>query len=221
MERSREFLVKKDLVTIPSSDKAVLKETPPFMRWNSAFLNGPGPFEKAATTAFYYITMPDPSWPKKEQEEYIMTKGNLLSTTVHEVYPGHFLQGLWERRAPTTVQAMFGSYSFTEGWAHYGEQLMIEEGSARTTRRTSWVSSPTPSCATAGSSSRLGIHTEGMTLDQAQKRFETDCFQDKATARQQAVAARSTRAISPTRSARSRSWSCATLPRRSSATSSP
>ena len=187
MDSSRDFLVKKDLVTIPSNDKAVLKETPPFMRWNSAFLNAPGPFEKTATTAFYYITMPDPSWPKKEQLEYIMPTGTLLSTTVHEVYPGHFLQGQWERRAPTTVQAMFGSYSFVEGWAHYAEQMMIEEGFGKEDPQNKLGQLSDALLRNCRYVVSLGIHTEGMTLDQAAKRFQTDCFQDKATAREQAV----------------------------------
>lgn len=187
MDASRAFVVQKGLVTIPTNDKAVLKETPPFMRWNSAFLNAPGPFEKTATTAFYYITMPDPSWPKKEQTEYIMPTGTLLSTTVHEVYPGHFLQGQWERRAPTTVQAMFGSYSFVEGWAHYAEQMMIEEGFGKEDPQNKLGQLSDALLRNCRYVVSLGIHTEGMTLDQAAKRFQTDCFQDKATAREQAI----------------------------------
>ncbi|MFS8070069.1 MAG: DUF885 family protein, partial [Byssovorax sp.] len=128
MNASRAFVVEKKLVTIPFEDKAVLKESPPFQRWNAAFLDPPGPFETRATTAFYYITRPDPTWPRKEQEEYLMPMGILLATTVHEVYPGHFLQGQWIRKAPTRAQKMLSSYSFVEGWAHYGEQMMIEEG---------------------------------------------------------------------------------------------
>jgi uncharacterized protein (DUF885 family) len=187
MDSSREFVLKKDLVTIPFEDKAVLKETPPFMRWNSAFLNAPGPFEKVAKTAFYYITLPDPSWPKKEQEEYVMPTGTLLSTTVHEVYPGHFLQGQWANRAPTRAQTVFGSYSFIEGWAHYAEQMMIEEGFGAddVQNRLGQLSDALlRNCRFVAS---IGIHTEGMTLDQAAKRFQNDCFQDKATAREQAV----------------------------------
>jgi uncharacterized protein (DUF885 family) len=111
----------------------------------------------------------------------------LLSTTVHEVYPGHFLQGQWERRAPTRVQRIFGSYSFVEGWAHYAEQMMIEEGFGAEdpqNRLGQLADALLRNCRFAAS---LGIHTEGMTLDQAQKRFQKDCFQDKATAREQAV----------------------------------
>src|SRR5688572_21659029 len=91
MEDSRKFVEAKKIASMPFDDRAVVKETPPYMRWNSAFLDASGPFD-AAKLAFYYITMPEKTWSRKEQEEYIMTHGILLSTTVHEVYPGHFLQ---------------------------------------------------------------------------------------------------------------------------------
>lgn len=187
VQSSRDFIVKKDLVTIPSADKAVVKETPPFMRWNGAFLNAAGPFEKAATTAFYYITLPDPSWTKKEQEEYVMNRGVLQATSVHEVYPGHFLQGQWERRAPTTVQAMFGSYSFVEGWAHYVEQMMVEEGFGADDPQNRLGQLNDALLRNCRYLVSVGIHTEGMTLEQAQARFQNDCFQTKATAREQAM----------------------------------
>lgn len=187
MEASRKFVIDKKIVTIPSDDQAVIKETPPFMRWNSAFLSQPGPYEPKATTAFYYITKPDPKWPKKEQLEYLMPYGVLLSTTVHEVYPGHFLQGLFIKRAPTRAQKMLGAYSFIEGWAHYIEQMMIEEGfgSDRPESHMGQLSDALlRNCRFVAS---IGIHTKGMTLAQAEKRFITDCKQDKATAREQAI----------------------------------
>ncbi len=187
-ESARRFVIDKKLVTIPTDDAAVLKETPPYMRWNAAFLDPPGPFE-AAKNAFYYITLPDKSWSKKEQEEYVMTHGILLSTTIHEVYPGHFLQGQWIKRAPTRAQKVFGAYSFVEGWAHYGEEMMIEEGfgADNAENRLGQLSDALlRNCRFVVS---LGVHTEGMSLADAEKRFMNDCFQDKATAREQAVRA--------------------------------
>ena len=188
--RARRFLVDKKIVTIPSEDQAVVKETPPFMRWNAAFLDAPGPFEEKALRGFFYITLPDPSWSKKEQEEYIAPHGVLLSTTVHEVYPGHFLQGLWQKRAPTRVQKLLTSYSFVEGWAHYGEQMMIEEGfgaegGAGDESHLGQLSDALlRNCRVVAS---LGLHTAKMTLAQAEKRFIQDCHQDRATARENAV----------------------------------
>ncbi|MGK3988281.1 DUF885 domain-containing protein [Sorangium sp. So ce136] len=189
METSRRFIVDKGLVSLPSDERALVKETPPYMRWNSAFLDAPGPFERKGLEAFYYITKPDPSWPRKEQEEYVMQRGTLRSTTVHEVYPGHFVQGLWENRAPTDVQKMFGSYSFVEGWAHYVEQMMIEQGFGKDdpeSRLGQLGDALLRNCRVVVS---LGVHAEGMGLDAAERRFIDDCFQDRATAREQAVRA--------------------------------
>ncbi len=184
---SRQFIIDKKLATIPTEEKAVVKESPPFMRWNSAFLDPPGPYEQKPMPAFYYITLPDPTWSKKEQLEYLMPKGVLLSTTVHEVYPGHFLQGQWIKRAPTRAQKMLAAYSFVEGWAHYGEQLMIEEGFGKEDPQSQLGQLSDALLRNCRVVVSLGIHAEKMTLAQAEKRFMKDCKQDKATAREQAV----------------------------------
>ncbi|WP_437287338.1 DUF885 domain-containing protein [Sorangium sp. So ce406] len=189
MDASRRFIVDREIMSLPSDERAVVKETPPYMRWNSAFLDAPGPFERQGLVSFYYITKPNPSWPRKEQEEYVMLRGTLLSTTVHEVYPGHFAQHLWENRAPTDVQKMFGSYSFVEGWAHYAEQMMIEQGFGKEdpqSRLGQLADALLRNCRVVVS---LGVHAEGMSLEAAERRFVDDCFQDRATARQQAVRA--------------------------------
>lgn len=186
-EAARRFLIDKQLVSIPSDEKAVVKETPPFMRWNAAFLDHPGAFEDKPLQAFYYITKPDPSWPKKEQIEYVPERGVLLATTVHEVYPGHFLHSLWLKRAPTRVQKILTSYSFNEGWAHYAEQMMIEEGFGAEDPQNHLGQLGDALLRNCRVVASLGIHTEKMTLEQAAKRFEKDCHQDKATAREQAA----------------------------------
>jgi uncharacterized protein (DUF885 family) len=189
MDASRAFLIDKKLVTIPTEDKAVAKETPPFMRWNSAFLNPPGAFETRAKTAFYYITLPDPTWKKKEQEEYVMPLGILLSTTVHEVYPGHFLQNQWIQRAPSRAQKMLGAYSFIEGWAHYAEQMIVDEGFGADdpqSRLGQLSDALLRNCRFVVS---IGVHTKGLSLARAEQRFNADCKQDKATSREQAARA--------------------------------
>lgn len=185
-EQARKFVIDHRIVTLPSDERAVVKETPPFMRWNSAFLNGPGPFDAPSLPAFYYISLPDPAWPKSEQAAYVPTGGILISTTVHEVYPGHFVHGLWIKQAPTRVQQSLSSYAFSEGWAHYAEQMMVDEGfeKAQPEARLGQLSDALlRNCRYVVS---IGIHTEGMTLDRAAERFEKDCHQDKATAREQA-----------------------------------
>jgi uncharacterized protein (DUF885 family) len=186
---ARRFVVDRKLCTIPTEEQAVVKETPPFMRWNAAFLDSPGVFEERPLRGFYYITLPDPSWSKKEQEEYVSPHGILLATTIHEVYPGHFLQGQWLKRAPTRAQKLLTSYSFTEGWAHYGEQMMIEEGfgeGSPESRLGQLSDALLRNCRVVVS---LGVHTARMTIAEAERRFVHDCHQDKATAREQAARA--------------------------------
>jgi len=186
--RSRAFVVDKKLVTIPSDDTCVVRETPPYMRYNAAFLNMAGPYDPARE-AYYYITLPDPTWPPEEQESYIFPFGVLMATSVHEVYPGHFLHGLWIRKARSRIQRVGESYSFTEGWAHYTEQLMVEQGFGQDdpqNRLGQLSDALLRNCRFVAS---IGMHTGEMSLDQVADLFETQCFQDKATAREQAVRA--------------------------------
>jgi uncharacterized protein (DUF885 family) len=185
VDESRQFLVDHHVVTIPSNDTATVKESPPFMRWNSAFLESSGPFDPYRI-AFFYVTLPDPTWPVKEQEEYVSPYGVMLATTVHEVYPGHFLQGRFMERAPTQVQKMSWSYSFGEGWAHYGEQMMIEEGFHAEDPQAKLGQLADALLRNCRFVVSIGLHTRGMTLEQATRRFVDDCHQDEATARGQA-----------------------------------
>ena len=191
VDSSRAFVVQKNLVTIPSADRArvpVVKETPPYARWNGASLDSPGALEKATNLeAFYYITLPDSSWSKKDQEEYVMTVGHLQATTVHEVFPGHFLHSLWMRRAPTRVQKLVWSYSFGEGWAHYVEQMMLDEGfggGGPELRIGQLEAALVRNCRFVAS---VGMHAEGMSLEQAEKRLVDDCAMTKVAAHEQAV----------------------------------
>jgi uncharacterized protein (DUF885 family) len=184
---SRAFILEHQIVTLPLEPNVEVKETPPFMRWNSAVLNSGGPLEPANLAAYYYITLPDPSWPAKEQVEYVMSRGEIVSTSVHEVFPGHYLQGLWQRSAPTFVQKIFGSYSFNEGWAHYVEQMMIDEGFAHELKQARLGQLSDALLRNCRFVASIGIHVRSMSVDAAKQRFIDDCKQDEASARQQAV----------------------------------
>jgi uncharacterized protein (DUF885 family) len=176
---ARSFIVDKALVSIPEEGRFVVEETPPYMQWNSAFLNGPGPFDRPDLAAFYYITLPDPAWDAKKQEEYLMPLGTLLATSVHEVYPGHYLQSLWIRKAPTKAQQMLGSYSFIEGWAHYTEQLMIEEGFGSEDPERALGQLGDALLRNCRYVVSIGLHTKGMSLAEAERRFAEDCKQGR------------------------------------------
>jgi uncharacterized protein (DUF885 family) len=187
VEGARGFVVERHVITLPSEPHVEVKETPPFMRWNAAFLNAGGVFDAPDLPAYFYVTLPDPSWPPKEQEEYVMSRGEIVSTSTHEVFPGHYLHSLWLHHAPTFVQKVSWSYSFGEGWAHYAEQMMIDEGfrADQPEARLGQLSDALlRDCRFVAS---IGIHVRGMTVDGAKRRFVEDCKQDEASARQQAV----------------------------------
>jgi uncharacterized protein (DUF885 family) len=186
MTDAREFVASRHIVTLPTADAPVVRETPSYERWNAASIEMSGPFE-TTRSAFYQLTFPDRTWPAKERQAYLGTLGVLLGTTIHEVYPGHFVQGRWAERAPTRVQKAFGNYAFTEGWAHYTEQMMIEEGFGKddpSNRLDMLNGALLRNCRFAAS---VGIHTRGMTLEQVEKRFVDDCHQPASEAHEQAL----------------------------------
>jgi hypothetical protein len=179
------FVRSHHLLSVPAEVSLTVRESPPFERWNSAFLDMSGPFDPYQS-AFYYISPPDPTWSKAEQEGYVPTRGVLLSTTVHEVWPGHFLQGLFQRRAPTDVQKSSWSYSFGEGWAHYAEQMMLDEGFFADDPRArlgQLADALLRNCRFVGA---IALHARGASVASVAERFEKDCHQDVATAREQA-----------------------------------
>ena len=127
----RSFIETHHIVTIPSPVPPIVEETPPFMRaLTTASMDTPGPYEKVAKEAFFNVTLPEPNWPKEQAEEYLegFNRGTIISTAVHEVYPGHYVQFLWLARVPTMVRKLMGCGSNAEGWAHYSEQMMLDQG---------------------------------------------------------------------------------------------
>jgi uncharacterized protein (DUF885 family) len=185
VEELERFLVAEKIVTLHSKERCSVEETPVFMRWNSAFLDSAGPFEKAEGS-FYYITPPDPGWPKDVQEQYIPWEGDLLATTIHEVYPGHFLHGLEVKRAPSRAAKIFGSYAFTEGWAHYAEQMMLEAGFGHDDPRLLLGQLSNALLRNCRFLAAIGLHVTGMTVAQADDLFQKECFIDPGNAKQQA-----------------------------------
>ena len=131
----RGFIADRHIVTIPSPVLPIVEETPPFMRaLTFASMDIPGPFEKRAKEAFFNVTLPEASWTPKEVEEHMagFNRGTVISTAVHEAYPGHYVQFLWVQRAPSKVRQLLGCGTNAEGWAHYTEQMMLDEGYGRT-----------------------------------------------------------------------------------------
>ncbi len=184
---ARQFILDKQIVSIPSDELALVRETPPFQRWNSAFLDTPGPFETAKLPSFYYISPPDPTWPEAEQLAYLPPTADLLFTTIHEVYPGHFLHRLHIRKNPSKILQSFCTYSSSEGWAHYVEEMMYDAGIAGQTPQTRIGMLKEALLRNARFVATIGLHTGGMTVEQATQVFADKGFVDAGNARQQAV----------------------------------
>ena len=128
------FIQTKHIITIPKDIRPILEETPPFMRaLTFASMDTPGPFEKVATEAYFNVTLPDAHATAAQIEEHMagFNRGTIISTAVHEAYPGHYIQFLWMAQAPTKVRKLLGAASNAEGWAHYCEQMMLDEGYAQ------------------------------------------------------------------------------------------
>jgi uncharacterized protein (DUF885 family) len=131
----KDFLKERHIVSVPSEVLPIVEETPPFMRaLTFASMDTPGPYERVAKEAFFNVTLPEASWTPKDVEEHMagFNRGTVISTAVHEVYPGHYIQFLWVPYAPSKVRKLLGCSSNAEGWAHYSEQMMLDEGYGRT-----------------------------------------------------------------------------------------
>ncbi len=174
-------------VGIPDGgEEALVEEAPPFNRWNPAYIDIPGPFEKDLPSV-YYIAPPDPAWSEEERQGYLLGEVDLLFISAHEVWPGHFLQFLHSNRAPSAVGRLFVGYAFAEGWAHYAEELMWEEGLGDGDPRVRVGQLLNALLRDVRFVSAIGIHAGEMTLGESERLFREKAFQSPAAARQQAA----------------------------------
>jgi hypothetical protein len=180
------FVRSHDLVTIPGTEQALVRPSPPYNAQNSAYIDPPGPLEHGIPS-IYYIAPPDPSWSKEKQLEYIPGKADLMFTTVHEVMPGHFLQFLHSNRAASPVGSLFVGYAFAEGWAHYSEEMMWEAGLGDGDPAIHIGQLSNALLRNCRFLSAIGLHTKGMTQAQSQALFQNECYQDEGNAEQQAA----------------------------------
>ncbi|MBO9575185.1 MAG: DUF885 domain-containing protein [Sphingobium sp.] len=182
----RDFVLAKDLVSIPGTEQALVEESPPYNRQNSAYIDPPGPYEKGIPS-IYYISPPDPAWTKEVQDAFVPGKKDLLFTTVHEVMPGHFLQFLHANRSPSIFGRVFVGYAFAEGWAHYTEELMWEAGYGDGDPGTHVGQLSNALLRDCRFLSAIRLHTGRMTQAQSEQMFKEQCFQDEGNSRQQAA----------------------------------
>jgi uncharacterized protein (DUF885 family) len=176
----RDFIQEKKIVTIPSPVLPILEETPPFMRaLTSASMDTPGPYEEVAKEAFFNVTLPEKDWTPAHVEDYMLAfnRGTILSTAVHEAYPGHYVQFLWVQRLDSRVRKLLGANSNAEGWAHYCEQMMLDEGYAAGDLRMRMGQLQDALLRNARYIVGIEMHTGKRTFDQGVEFFEKEGFQ--------------------------------------------
>lgn len=181
-----DFVRKHDLVTIPGTEQALVHEAPPYNAQNIAYIDPPGPLEHGIPS-IYYIAPPDPSWSAEQQRNYIPGKAFLEFVTAHEVMPGHFVQFLHSNRSPSLIGRLFVGYGFAEGWAHYAEQLMWDEGLGNSDPEMHIGELQNALMRDCRFISAIGEHTQGMTVEQSKQMFIDECYQDAGNAEQQAA----------------------------------
>jgi len=203
LDKIRKYVLNRHLVSIPSDVRAKVKETPQYLRATSfASMDTPGPFEKRATEAYYYVTPTEHDWPEKQKQEWLTAFNYYTSdvVSIHEAYPGHYVQFLHlNTSSASKVEKIFGSYAFIEGWAHYCEKMMLDEGFGGPTS-----SSPSEEDVKRAAKYRMAqadeallrlcrlcvsikMHTQNMSLDEATKFFQDNCYYEEKPARQEAM----------------------------------
>jgi hypothetical protein len=186
LDTLRSFVLDHRIVSVPGPEQAEVREAPPYQRFNAAYIDIPGPYEKNLPS-IYYIAAPDPSWSPAERAAYIPGKANLLFTSVHEVWPGHFLNFLHARRARSKFGQVFVGYAYAEGWAHYAEQMMWDEGLGSGSPEVHIGQLLNALLRDVRFLSAIGLHTHGMTLAESERMFRDQAFTDPGNARQQAA----------------------------------
>ena len=185
-----EFITRQGIITIPNGAPVAVAPTPRFYRWTSASMWTPGPFESRPMRAFYYITDVDPSWPAARQDEHLrdFNYGALWAISIHEVFPGHFLhyQHLRQIDSKLRKSILFSSSAFVEGWAHYCEQMMIEEGFRKSDpamRLGQLAEALIRLCRTIVG---IRLHCEDMSVEQAVRFFRDEAYLEESGARREA-----------------------------------
>src|SRR5581483_3794946 len=180
-----QFIREKNIITIPAGDPPLLEDTPPFERATTeASMDTPGPYETKGRAAFFNVTTPDPKWPAQRTEDWMKTFNNVMipGTAIHEVYPGHFVQFLWISQVPSKVRKLIYSGTNAEGWAHYCEQMMLDEGFGNADPKLRLGQLEDALLRNARYIVGIQMHTGDMTLDQARKFFVQEGFQTPAVA---------------------------------------
>jgi uncharacterized protein (DUF885 family) len=188
VQELREFLLERDLVTIPSDTECLVRETPPYLRWAFAMMDGPPSLADREFPGIYYVTPPHAEWDEDRTEQWLreFSYAGLKNTAIHEAFPGHFLHALHIRQNPSPIVRTHSTYSSFEAWAHYCEEMMVEEGYGGGDPELKTVQLSDALLRVVRLIVAVRMHTLGMTVDEAQEMFEGEAFLEEVAARSEA-----------------------------------
>jgi uncharacterized protein (DUF885 family) len=179
LDTIRAFLRAKNLITLPSRENLIVRETPVFRRSTSfASMESPGVWEQRASEAYYNVTPVDTSWNEQQKHDHLAFFNRYGSqiVSIHEALPGHYYQFLALKAVRSRLRQVFGSGSNTEGWAHYCEQMAIEQGYGRGDPRYELAQLDLALQRIGRFIVGISLHTQGMTYEEAEKLFEEQCY---------------------------------------------
>jgi len=184
------FVEKQKLLTLPASEPVVVAPTPDFFRWSSASMWTPGPFETKPTRAYYYLTDVERGWSAERQVEHLrdFNFGTLWCISIHEVYPGHFVQYQHLRQVESKARKsiFFAPASYIEGWAHYCEQMMIDAGFGRKDPLVRLGQLQEALVRLVRFVVSIRLHAEDLSVEQGVRMFREMAFLEEANARREA-----------------------------------
>ena len=191
LEDIRQSLLDHDIISLPSEDRCQVTETPAYMRYAFAAMDSAGALETRATESFYYVTPVEEHWTPDQAEEWLskFDYNTLRIISIHEVYPGHFVHNLHNRygRSLPLVNRAATSYAFSEGWAHYTEQMMLETEYGKDRPElllTQLLEALVRNCRYMCS---IAMHTGDMTVEEATRFFMDNSFMAELPSRREAL----------------------------------
>jgi len=188
LDRIRAFIVERDVVSLPSNGRCLVEPTPSYAAYISAAMDSAGPLETVATDSYYWVTVPGADWDEAKSEEWLryMNYATLEGTSIHEAYPGHYVQGLFERHAASPTRQFFWTYTTGEGFAHYVEEMMLEIGYSTDPKQllAQRLEALLRDCRFLVA---LGLHCQGMTMPDAIRLFESVGFMTELPATREAT----------------------------------
>ena len=189
LDRLRDFWIRDGAVSIDPDERCIVRPSPAFMSWVTAAYDNPGPLEPRGLQHHYYVTTARPDWSEDQVEQWLrhLNYASLENISVHEVYPGHFVHAVCALRQPSLLRKAFWGAGFGEGWAHYTEQLAVDHGLAEGRPLLHLAMLQDALLRTCRFSATVGMHTEGMSLDEATRLFEDHAHIPRLAAEREAL----------------------------------